>query len=274
MFMYNKVHKGLECLSVHRYQSLSLRATAKRSESDTRWLATASRVTTRGIPGPSYWAVRICASPSFAKAVGSASGCSVRHSATRPPARLSSAGTMECQNCLEGFNQLGRLPKTVPCGHTACLWCLRSVKGVDRTQCPTCRRVFDIPPDTLPTNSTLLRLIVGADRSPGSWSSNWRDVLPKKKAASTKSPTPPPAAPSPAPPRPAEEMYVDDVSQNGPNQRQQEKAKLLAEATGLVISHTPSARFSRINYERPEWVLNPRPSDLRANSEALSHCAR
>ncbi|XP_026282670.1 uncharacterized protein LOC113209400 [Frankliniella occidentalis] len=101
---------------------------------------------------------------------------------------------MECDICLEDYNQAERVPKMVPCGHTVCLLCLQ--RSVSR-QCPTCRRVVDGPPDALPNNFTLLRLIEDpahsvrplrgwcsdcrATTSPRCWDEE-HDILPEKKA--------------------------------------------------------------------------------------------
>ncbi|XP_026293224.1 uncharacterized protein LOC113217512 [Frankliniella occidentalis] len=100
---------------------------------------------------------------------------------------------MECDICLEDFNQVERVPKMVSCGHTVCLLCLQQS---DRRQCPTCRRVFDVPPDALPNNYQLLRQLERPDspRAPRGWCSDCRaaaaprcwdeahDVLPEKRA--------------------------------------------------------------------------------------------
>ncbi|XP_026293062.1 uncharacterized protein LOC113217390 [Frankliniella occidentalis] len=63
---------------------------------------------------------------------------------------------MDCDNCLEDYDQAERVPKIVPCGHTVCLRCLRQSV---RRQCPTCFRYFFNEPDTLPNNFTLLQLM-------------------------------------------------------------------------------------------------------------------
>lgn len=34
---------------------------------------------------------------------------------------------MECPECFVSFNEVGRLPKALPCGHTFCLACLEEV---------------------------------------------------------------------------------------------------------------------------------------------------
>ncbi|XP_052126164.1 uncharacterized protein LOC113215182 isoform X4 [Frankliniella occidentalis] len=252
---------------------------------------------------------------------------------------------MECDICLEDYNQVERVPKMVPCGHTVCLRCLEQSS---RKECPTCRRVFDVPPDALPNNFALLRLIVRPDRPPRGWCSDclapasprcWdkdHDVLPERRAlrrhmqsalqqapgqleglpdlcqgeqavqaltllttkswsltlqgeeheltgnvGNTEDPltqlmwllvaakagltksrveapgpppaaaSPPPAAPGPAPPetRPVREMDVCAVSLTGPNERQQDKAALLAAAPG--VTRLVSVRCDK----DPAWSL-------------------
>ncbi|XP_052126152.1 uncharacterized protein LOC113215182 isoform X2 [Frankliniella occidentalis] len=98
---------------------------------------------------------------------------------------------MECDICLEDYNQVERVPKMVPCGHTVCLRCLEQSS---RKECPTCRRVFDVPPHALPNNFHLLGLMERPERPPRSWCSDCRasaaprcwdadhDVLPERRA--------------------------------------------------------------------------------------------
>ncbi|XP_026291175.1 uncharacterized protein LOC113215725 [Frankliniella occidentalis] len=97
---------------------------------------------------------------------------------------------MDCDICLEELNQVERVPKIAPCGHTVCLRCLQRS---DRKECPTCRRAFDVPPDALPNNFYLLRQMELPDRPPRGWCSDclapasprcWEDhdVLPVKRA--------------------------------------------------------------------------------------------
>ena len=45
---------------------------------------------------------------------------------------------MECEVCMEVFDQLQRRPKFLPCGHTCCLGCLQQLA---KPRCPTCTRV-------------------------------------------------------------------------------------------------------------------------------------
>ncbi|XP_026290056.2 uncharacterized protein LOC113214794 [Frankliniella occidentalis] len=99
---------------------------------------------------------------------------------------------MECNLCAELFDGAERLPKVLPCGHTACLQCLRRLP--DRG-CPTCRRDFHGPTEELPSNFFLLQLLQGArlHSTPRAWCSDCRaaatprcweehDVLPVRRA--------------------------------------------------------------------------------------------
>ncbi|XP_026294363.1 uncharacterized protein LOC113218289 [Frankliniella occidentalis] len=98
---------------------------------------------------------------------------------------------MDCDICLEELNQVERVPKIVPCGHTVCLQCLEQS---DRKECPTCRKAFDVPPDALLNNFYLLRQMERPGRPSRGWCSDCRavaaprcwdeahDVLPEKRA--------------------------------------------------------------------------------------------
>ncbi|XP_052132037.1 E3 ubiquitin-protein ligase SH3RF1-like, partial [Frankliniella occidentalis] len=98
---------------------------------------------------------------------------------------------MECHICDEEFNQVERLPKNLPCAHTFCLRCLQRL---DRRECPTCRRVFEVSPDELPSNFQLLEVMERSDRPSRGWCSDCRaaatprcwgedhDVLPERRA--------------------------------------------------------------------------------------------
>ncbi|XP_052133154.1 uncharacterized protein LOC113209422 [Frankliniella occidentalis] len=100
---------------------------------------------------------------------------------------------MECGICMEVFDGVKRAPKFLPCGHTACLQCLRRLPD---NSCPTCRRHFTGPPEGLPTNFLALQEQKEArlDSTPRCWCSDCRtdpsprcwdedhDVLPVKRA--------------------------------------------------------------------------------------------
>ncbi|XP_026285407.2 uncharacterized protein LOC113211298 isoform X3 [Frankliniella occidentalis] len=63
---------------------------------------------------------------------------------------------MECDICVDLFDDAELLPKVLPCGHTVCLQCLRRLP--DRS-CPTCRRDFVGSSEELPTNFTVLQAL-------------------------------------------------------------------------------------------------------------------
>ncbi|XP_052124753.1 uncharacterized protein LOC127749671 [Frankliniella occidentalis] len=71
------------------------------------------------------------------------------------------------------MSNLPRLPKVLPCGHTACLQCLRRLPD---NSCPTCRRDFNSPPEELITNFLVLKLLEGVrlDSTPRCWCSDCR----------------------------------------------------------------------------------------------------
>ncbi|KAK3928807.1 Roquin-1 [Frankliniella fusca] len=80
---------------------------------------------------------------------------------------------MECKVCLEELDQAARVPKTLPCGHTACLQCLQRC---ERRECPTCRTAYNVVPESLPNNFALLELMEQQDnfRIPRGWCSDCR----------------------------------------------------------------------------------------------------
>ncbi|XP_052124139.1 uncharacterized protein LOC113208760 [Frankliniella occidentalis] len=63
---------------------------------------------------------------------------------------------MPCSICDEEYNQQEREPKVLPCGHTVCLRCLQQMQ---HWQCPTCRKSYSGPPESLPKNFELLELM-------------------------------------------------------------------------------------------------------------------
>ncbi|XP_052121835.1 uncharacterized protein LOC113206912 [Frankliniella occidentalis] len=69
---------------------------------------------------------------------------------------------MECDICMEDYDQGEHVPKMVPCGHTVCLKCLQKS---DKRECPTCRRAFKPAPKALPNNYNLLRLMCQCDNN-------------------------------------------------------------------------------------------------------------
>ncbi|XP_052133598.1 uncharacterized protein LOC113217539 [Frankliniella occidentalis] len=99
----------------------------------------------------------------------------------------------DCDMSAEAFDGTKQPPKVLPCGHTACLQCLRRLPG---RSCPTCRRDFNGPLEGLPTNFSLLKLMEGMklDSTPCAWCSDCRaaarprcweqahDVLPVRRA--------------------------------------------------------------------------------------------
>ncbi|XP_052122274.1 uncharacterized protein LOC113212093 isoform X1 [Frankliniella occidentalis] len=80
---------------------------------------------------------------------------------------------MECDLCTEHLDGAERVPKVLPCGHSACIQCLRRLPDA---RCPTCRRDFTGPPEGLPTNFLALKLLEGRrlDRCPLGWCSGCR----------------------------------------------------------------------------------------------------
>ncbi|XP_052129099.1 uncharacterized protein LOC113217393 isoform X1 [Frankliniella occidentalis] len=202
---------------------------------------------------------------------------------------------MDCDSCLEDYDQAERVPKIVPCGHTVCLRCLRQSA---RRQCPTCCRYFFNEPDTLPNNFTLLqlmehsgspapRLVLGLPRRRRAPLLGPGDEVHAEKRRRVESQDPPAYSPAPNPcgdagsplvaaSPPAEstfnfplpptaaipcllpwwgrassqqELSVEVISLYGPSARQQDKAALLAEASGLT-------RLVDLNCDHdPAWSL-------------------
>ncbi|XP_034246766.1 uncharacterized protein LOC117648373 [Thrips palmi] len=64
---------------------------------------------------------------------------------------------MECPVCFEAFDPEVRRPKTLPCGHTFCLSCLRNPDFGD--ECPQDRKAFRGEPVHFPDNFALLSLL-------------------------------------------------------------------------------------------------------------------
>ncbi|XP_034244845.1 uncharacterized protein LOC117647263 [Thrips palmi] len=61
---------------------------------------------------------------------------------------------MECPECFVNFNEVGRLPKALPCGHTYCLECLEEV---DR--CFEDHKKFMEIPTELPNNKNVIAMM-------------------------------------------------------------------------------------------------------------------
>ncbi|XP_052122277.1 uncharacterized protein LOC113212093 isoform X3 [Frankliniella occidentalis] len=109
---------------------------------------------------------------------------------------------MECDLCTEHLDGAERVPKVLPCGHSACIQCLRRLPDA---RCPTCRRDFNGPPDALPTNFLALKLLEERrlDRSPLGWCSGCGAALTEDRVAARDAPpaaAPPAAAPPAAAP--------------------------------------------------------------------------
>lgn len=67
---------------------------------------------------------------------------------------------LQCSICMEAFQISGRMkPKMLPCQHSFCLQCLRSMSTGMRIQCPVCRRDHVKAVDELPFNLLLLQII-------------------------------------------------------------------------------------------------------------------
>ncbi|XP_052129100.1 uncharacterized protein LOC113217393 isoform X3 [Frankliniella occidentalis] len=134
---------------------------------------------------------------------------------------------MDCDSCLEDYDQAERVPKIVPCGHTVCLRCLRQSA---RRQCPTCcRRRVESP--SRPTGNFGSATSTGAG-SPLAAASPPAESTFNFASPPTTSASCPPRCPHCA--RSVWEMDVEVVSMYGPMARQRDKAALLAEAPGVT----------------------------------------
>ena len=55
---------------------------------------------------------------------------------------------VQCELCLEKYNDSDRLPKLLNCSHTFCLACVQRYyesKLKNKLSCPNCREVFTVP---------------------------------------------------------------------------------------------------------------------------------
>ncbi|XP_060560646.1 tripartite motif-containing protein 59-like [Ruditapes philippinarum] len=62
---------------------------------------------------------------------------------------------LECPICLERFDT----PKVLPCQHTFCADCLINITQRGSVCCPECRVVHPVPPNGLPINIAIQRLL-------------------------------------------------------------------------------------------------------------------
>jgi Zinc finger, C3HC4 type (RING finger) len=62
---------------------------------------------------------------------------------------------MDCSICLDGFKD----PRILPCGHTFCEMCLKTLIKNDCVQCPECRVLFKAKNKKFPKNISLAHLI-------------------------------------------------------------------------------------------------------------------
>ncbi|KAG0728600.1 Peptidyl-prolyl cis-trans isomerase CYP18-4 [Chionoecetes opilio] len=51
----------------------------------------------------------------------------------------------DCPVCLTAFDEIGRRPRTLPCGHTFCTPCVNGLKEQGRVTCPNCRVEHPVP---------------------------------------------------------------------------------------------------------------------------------
>ncbi|XP_034251511.1 E3 ubiquitin-protein ligase RNF182-like [Thrips palmi] len=69
--------------------------------------------------------------------------------------------SLRCNICDERFDNGERRPKSLPCGHTECLKCLKRLEETsDPLLCPECRQELVGPVDALPDNYFALSFIV------------------------------------------------------------------------------------------------------------------
>nr|XP_039262611.1 protein zyg-11 homolog B-like [Styela clava] len=67
---------------------------------------------------------------------------------------------LECPVCMESYEESGRrTPKMLPCQHSFCVDCLKTISSGGRIQCPSCRRQICIPVKELPTSLVLIQLL-------------------------------------------------------------------------------------------------------------------
>lgn len=78
---------------------------------------------------------------------------------------------MECSACSEPLDMYRRRPKSLPCGHTACLHCLHDVR-----RCPQCLKEFAVDGSSLPDSHYVVAILErqrreqrGPDMSEGWW---------------------------------------------------------------------------------------------------------
>ncbi len=79
---------------------------------------------------------------------------------TRLPFPSSSALTVECVICAEGYDELTHCPRLLSCGHTFCSVCLKKLIKEGKIPCPLDRKVTEAEScDTLPKNYAILDVI-------------------------------------------------------------------------------------------------------------------
>lgn len=76
---------------------------------------------------------------------------------------------IECPVCLETYDSVRRLPRTLPCVHSLCLPCAARLLDGTQLRCPECRREFSLPGGVrqLPGNPTLASLVEEHERVAG-----------------------------------------------------------------------------------------------------------
>ncbi|CAN1234531.1 E3 ubiquitin-protein ligase TRAF7 [Linum perenne] len=94
---------------------------------------------------------------------------------------MDSSELPECPVCLQSYNGDETLPRVLPCGHTACESCLKSLPERYHltVRCPACTQLVKFPsslgPSSLPKNIDLLRMIPETDNRSESGSKELRN---------------------------------------------------------------------------------------------------
>ena len=73
---------------------------------------------------------------------------------------------LECSTCCERFDEQGRCPRLLSCGHTFCSSCIERLIKENAVNCPTCRKTVSVPAGVaaLPKNFALLDILLTTPR--------------------------------------------------------------------------------------------------------------